>query len=258
MNEDKAARYHRLQRRAAWVSLATHAALVLGLVAGGLSLRVRDIAVAVTGGTVSSPGTVAIFTALLLLLFEAVGLPQRFYRSFVLERRYGLSSSSLEVWLADYLKGLGLGVGLAIVAAEFVYVTMARWPAWWWAVSALGGVATLVVLARVTPIVLLPMFYRFKPLDRAPLLARIDALSRRAGVPVLGVYEWSLGDKSRRANAALVGAGANRRILLSDTLLADYSDDEIEVILAHELAHHVYRDIWSGLALEALLILAGF
>jgi STE24 endopeptidase len=102
--------------------------------------------------------------------------------------------------------------------------------------------------------VLLPMFYRFKPLDRAPLLARIDALSRRAGVPVLGVYEWSLGDKSRRANAALVGAGANRRILLSDTLLADYSDDEIEVILAHELGHHAHRDIRNGLAIEAAII----
>lgn len=254
MNEDKAARYHRLQRRAAWVSLATHAALVLALVAGGLSLRIRDIAVGVTGGTVSSPATVAIFTALLLLLFEAVGLPQRFYRSFLLERRYGLSSSTLKVWLGDYFKGIGLGAVLAIAAAEFISVTMVRWPSWWWGIAALGGIAILVVLARLTPIVLLPIFYRFKPLDRAPLLARIDALSRRAGVPVLGVYEWSLGDKSRRANAALVGAGANRRILLSDTLLADYSDDEIEVILAHELGHHAHRDIRNGLAIEAAII----
>jgi STE24 endopeptidase len=236
------------------VSLATHAALLLALVPGGLAFRLRDIAAGVTDGSVSSPATIAIFTTLLLLLVEAVGLPQRFYRSFLLERRYGLSSSSVKVWAGDYVKGAGLVAALAIVAAEFVYFAIARWPSWWWGISALAGIAVVVVLARLTPAVLLPMFYRFKPLDRAPLLARIDALSRRAGVPVLGVYEWSLGEKSRRANAALVGAGANRRILLSDTLLEDYTDDEIEVILAHELGHHAHRDIRNGLLLEAGII----
>jgi STE24 endopeptidase len=97
--------------------------------------------------------------------------------------------------------------------------------------------------------VLLPLFYRFKPLDRATLRSRLESLSERAGVPVLGVFEWSLGDKTRRANAALVGMGRSRRILLSDTLLAHYSDDEIEVILAHELGHHAHRDIRNGLAM---------
>ena len=74
----------------------------------------------------------------------------------------------------------------------------------------------------------------------------------------MGVFEWQLSDRTRKANAALAGIGRTRRILLSDTLLAEHSDEEIEVILAHELAHHVHRDIWSGIALEAVLIAAGF
>ena len=102
---------------------------------------------------------------------------------------------------------------------------------------------------------LLPLFYRFSPLDRPALSARLLDLSRRAGVPVLGVFEWKLGAKTRKANAALVGSGATRRILLSDTLLADYTDEEIEVILAHELAHHAHRDILKGLAVQAVLLL---
>ena len=130
---------------------------------------------------------------------------------------------------------MGLGLLLACAAAEFVYGALARWPVWWWAITALVAALTVVVLAGLTPIVLLPLFYRFKPLDRAPLISRLETLSRRAGVPVLGVYEWSLGDKSRRANAALVGAGSYRRILLSDTLLEHYTDDEIEVILMARL-----------------------
>ena len=86
-----------------------------------------------------------------------------------------------------------------------------------------------------------------RPLDREALRTRLTSLSRRAGVPVLGVYEWGLGAKTRRANAALVGSGRTRRMLVSDTLLAEYSDDEIEVILAHELGHHVHRDMSTAL-----------
>jgi STE24 endopeptidase len=96
------------------------------------------------------------------------------------------------------------------------------------------------------------------PVDRASLRARLIDLSTRAGVPILDVYEWGLGEKTRRANAALVGTGATRRILVSDTLLQGYTDDEIEVILAHELAHYVHHDIHKALIAEGALLLAAF
>jgi len=100
--------------------------------------------------------------------------------------------------------------------------------------------------------------YRVKPLEKESLRARLLALADRAGAGVLGAYEWGLGDKTNKANAALAGIGATRRILVSDTMLADYSDEEIEVVLAHELAHHVHGDIWKGIAFESALIVAGF
>ncbi len=167
----------------------------------------------VTGAPASSASTVAVFTLLLLLLLELIGLPQRFYQTYVLERRYGLSDVPVRVWMIDHMKGLAMSLVLVLAASEFVYFALAQWPRWWWAVTAAAGALAVGVLARLTPIVLLPMFYRFKPLDRASLRARIESLSRRAGVPVLGVYEWGLGDKTRRANAALVGTGRSRRIL---------------------------------------------
>ena len=254
MNEDKAARFHRLQRRCFWLSLATQAGTMLALIPGGVAAAMRDGAVSVTGAPASSASTVAVFTVLLLALIEFIGLPQRFYQTFVLEHRYALSDVPLRVWMADHLKGLALSLILLLVAAEFVYFALAWSPHWWWAATAVAGALAVVVLARLTPVVLLPIFYRFKPLDRATLRSRIESLSQRAGVSVLGVYEWGLGDKTRRANAALVGTGRSRRILLSDTLLAHYTDDEIEVILAHELGHHAHRDIRNGLVLESLLI----
>src|SRR5213076_3335946 len=119
---------------------------------------------------------------------------------------------------------------------------------------------TLVIigLTNLAPVVLLPLFYPVKPLDRDALRTRLLALAHRAGARVLGAYEWGLGGKTKKANAALAGLGSTRRILVSDTMLADYSDEEIEVVLAHEIAHHVHGDIWKGLVFESALALIGF
>jgi STE24 endopeptidase len=116
----------------------------------------------------------------------------------------------------------------------------------------------LVLLAHVAPVALFPLFYRCEPLQRPALAQRLVALAERAGTKVLGVFEWKVSERTRKANAALTGIGRTRRILLSDTLLAVHSDDEVEVILAHELAHHVHHDIWKAMALETGLILLGF
>lgn len=256
MNEDKSARYHRLKRRGSALSLAAAAVVPAAFLLSGASVAVRDAFGAATGG--SEPGTVALFVLVFALLQEAFGLPLAFYHSFVLERRYGLSSESFGVWMADHLKAAAIGLVVGLAGAETVYFTLRQWPEWWWAISAAVFVAGAGVLAKFAPLVLLPLFYTFTPLDRESLRLRIEALSKKAGVPVLGVYEWGLGEKTRRANAALVGTGTTRRILVSDTLLAEYSDDEIEVILAHELAHHVHRDILKGLAVELVLMFAAF
>jgi STE24 endopeptidase len=246
VNETKSARYHRLKRRAALLSLVVTAALLVWLLLSGASATLRD-----------ASGSTAGYVLLLACIHEAVTLPIAFYRTFLLERKYGLSSEPTAAWLKDHAKAFVLLSFLGLGAAHVVYATMRLWPDAWWLASALALMAAVLLITRVTPTVLLPLFYRFTPLARETLRARLVDLSQRAGVRIVDVFEWGLGEKTRRANAALVGTGATRRILLSDTLLAEYSDDEIEVILAHELAHHVHRDIAKALVLELVLLLAG-
>jgi STE24 endopeptidase len=257
LNEDKSVRFHRLKRRTAVVSLLLTAALIGWLLLPGTSAALRAAAASLGGADPLSPLTIAIYVLLLAALNEAIALPLAFYRSFLLERRYGLSHEPARAWLQDHAKASALGVVFAIAAAEIVYVTIRWWPAGWWFASAVLLTGAIATLTRLAPTLLLPMFYRFTPLDRESLRARLLALSTRAGVRVLGVYEWGMGAKTRRANAALVGSGSTRRILVSDTLLAEYSDDEIEVILAHELGHHVHHDIPKAVAVEFVLLLAG-
>jgi STE24 endopeptidase len=260
MNEDKASRYHRLKRRSAVASVALSATLLAGFLLSGMSSTTADRSRLLAGSTLAghSFAAVAIYVAVLALLHEAITFPLAVYRGFILERRYDLSSESFRGWFRDHLKATAVGVVLGLAGAEIVYASLRFTASWWWALSAAVFVLVMILMAKVAPLVLLPLFYRFTPLSRESLRSRLVSLSERAGVPVLGVYEWSLGDKTRKANAALVGTGATRRIIVSDTLLAEYSDDEIEVILAHEIAHHVHRDMLTGLAAEAMLLVVAF
>jgi STE24 endopeptidase len=254
VNEDRGARYHRLRRRAG----------VMSMLAGGLWLGL----LALTGWGRTLP--FALFAAAIAGGWELVSFPFVLYRSFLLDRKYGLTSESFATWLRDHLKAFAIGLAIAEIAAFTVYGSMQIAGHAWWAAAALLFAAAGVLLSRLAPVVLMPLFYRFRPLEREALRERLIVLSRRAGVPVLGAFEWGLGEKTTRANAALVGAGRTRRILLSDTLLQNYSEDEIEVILAHELAHHVHHDLWTALALEsavtavallcadAVLVVAGY
>jgi Zn-dependent protease with chaperone function len=258
VNEPKSTRYHRLSRRVAVSSVAAGAAVLLAMTPGGGSFVLRNAARVVSGAGVDAPSTVAVYVVLLALLYQVVRLPLTFYGTFLLDRRYGLSSESLGRWAVDHLKAAALLVVLALGAAEVIYLTIRWWPRAWWLASAACVIAALAGLARIAPTVLLPIFYRFKPLDRESLRDRLVSLCARAKVPVMGAYVWSLGDRTRRANAALVGTGSTRRILLSDTLLQEYSDDEIEVIIAHELGHHAHGDIARGLLVEAVVLTLGF
>jgi STE24 endopeptidase len=210
------------------------------------------------GSGYEEPGTVAGFAFLLIVLLHLVELPFAFYQGFLLEHRYGLSNERLGQWGRDQLKGLALGVVFGVAGASVVYWAIRTSPDTWWAIAAAIFTVLMIGLVQLAPVLLLPLFYTFKPLDRPALVERLLRLSARARTRIAGVYEWVLSAHTKKANAALAGLGRTRRILLSDTLLADYSDDEIEVVLAHELSHHVHHDLWRGVALQTLLLFIGF
>jgi STE24 endopeptidase len=261
LNEDKSTRYHRLRRRADLLGTAVAGVLLLGLLLLGGAHRLRELAAAIAQwlpGGLEEAMTVVVLTILIALFLQIVELPFAFYQGHLLEHRYGLSTQAVGHWLTDQAKGVALGLLLAAAGASVVYFALREVPDDWWWISAAVFAAATVVLARMAPVVLLPIFYKFKPLDRPALVDRLMTLATRARTDVVGVFEWVLSGHTRKANAALAGMGRTRRILLSDTLLADYSEDEIEVILAHELAHHVHSDLWRGIAVHSAALVGGF
>lgn len=254
-NEDKSVRYHRLRRRAALIGSAWQVGLLLTLVASGGAVAMRETLSRLVGSSLVP--LVVVYVLALVALSEAVQLPLAFYREVTLERRYGLSTEPVARWWAGRTKTTAvLLVGL--VAAALLVLSLLRWsPGGWWLASALSFAALLAVLTQLLPVLLLPLFHVVRPLGSAALRERLLALARRAGAPAVGVFEWRVGTGTRKANAALVGLGPTRRILISDTLLADHSDEEVEAVLAHELAHHVHGDIWTALVVESILVAVG-
>jgi len=260
LNEDKSARYHRLKRRADLLATAVSATFLLWLLLSGAGFYLREVSTflgEVTPGY-EEYATVAVFAILLSLAMQFLTLPLSHYQGYRLEHQYGLSNQSFGQWAKDQIKAGALSAVLAAVGASIVYATLRESPSWWWAISAAVLAVMMVGIVQLAPVVLLPLFYTFKPLDRPALVGRLLALADRARTHIVGVYEWALSAHTKKANAALAGLGRTRRILLADTLLADYTDDEIEVILAHELSHHVNHDLWRGVALQTVLLFVSF
>lgn len=255
MNEDKAARYHRLRRQAGMLGTGAVAAVLLLSGPTGLSVWLRDLADTLAAG--SRPLAVVVFVACLGLLVEVVQLPLAYYRAVTLERRYGLSTEAKARWWTGHLTTVGTNLLVSVAAASVIAALLRAVPDWWWVICAALFSMVLVGLAQLAP-ALLPLLDDLRPLSRPSLGARLAALATRTGTPVVDVREWRVSGRTRRASATLAGVGASRRILVSDTLLADHSDEEIEVIIAHELSHHVHHDIWVAMALEVGLALLGF
>jgi STE24 endopeptidase len=188
---------------------------------------------------------------------KALGFALDFY-GFRLEHRFNLSNQRFGSWIKDEFKGWVLGLVLGAFLAEIVYALIRISPQYWWLIAWAIFIGLFVFFAQIAPVVLFPLFYKFVPLQNEELKARLVRLGERAGTRVRGVYEWKLSEKSKKANAALTGLGNTRRIILADTLLQNYSNDEIEAVLAHELGHHVHGHMIKMIVVQALVTLGGF
>jgi STE24 endopeptidase len=251
----EARRYNRIKR---WLGIADFVlglVLLLVLLATGWNGTLRDVAYRASSQTYVL--AVFFYVVMLMLIGKFLGLGLDYY-GFRLEHRFNLSNQKLRAWLWDETKGFLVGLVLACIIVELLYFIIRAAPQDWWLIAWAAFLGLFVLLAQLAPVVLFPIFYKFEPLQNDELKSRLVRLSERAGTRVRGVYKWNLSEKSKKANAALTGLGNTRRIILADTLLDNYSPDEIEAVLAHELGHHVHKHILKSILVQAGITLAGF
>jgi STE24 endopeptidase len=250
-----AARYNRIQRWLGILDFVLGLALLVVLLATGWTSTLRDLSYRAAFQNYSL--AVFFYLVMLLLVGKILGFGLDFY-GFRLEHKFQLSNQKLRSWLLDEVKGFLVGVLLGGVAVEVLYFILRQFPEHWWLIAWAAFMGLFVLMAQIAPVVLFPIFYKFEPLDDEELKRRLIVLGERAGTRVRGVYRWRLSEKTKKANAALTGLGSTRRIILADTLLDNYSPDEIEAVLAHELGHHVHKHILKSIGVQALTSFIGF
>ena len=199
-----------------------------------------------------------IFVFGLELLFSIVKFPLDYYAEFILEHRFGLSKQSFAAWLIKRLKGALVGGILGIIVLVAFYFFLINFPGFWWLVFAAFFFLLQILAAQLFPTLILPLFYKLKPLADNALHSRLKLLVEKFGYRMSGVFSFDLSRETQKANAALTGLGKTRKIIISDTLLKNFSEDEIEVVMSHELGHLVKHHMMKGITVSAVVSLIGF
>jgi len=252
---EKAKKYAAIGYRATFLGLGIGLLFLVFLLFSGFSPWLKGQVLKITQNNFLS---ILLYVAAINFIFTLISFPLTYYSGFHLEHRFSLSNQKFLSWLKDEVKGFLISLILGILLIEALYFLLGKSPTLWWFYTWAAWTLFTVILANLAPVLIMPLFYKFKPLEDEELKRRLLPLTDKAKVRVRGIFRWELGEKSKKANAGLAGWGNTRRIILSDTLLENYTPDEIEVVLAHELGHHKKAHFWKLISFGACISLAAF
>ena len=240
--QKQAKQYARIRRRLWLVDTVFGALYALAWLFLGWAVSLRGwLNRFTTNEWILVPAFVAIFGGIYFL----INLPLSYYSGFILPHRFDQSNQTLKDWIIDQLKGIAVGTPIGLILLELLYLALRATGDLWWLWAAGGMLVFSVLLSNLAPVIIMPLFNKFVPLgdEHKDLEDRLLALTKHAGTKVRGVFKFDMSKRTKSANAALTGIGNTRRIVLGDTLINEFSPDEIETVLAHELGHHVHRDL---------------
>ncbi len=250
-----ARRYRRDNLKWSIASFVVGSCLLVALMLFGLSERFADLMAACIGAHLL---LVAVYFSALYLVFSMLNLPFAFVEGYRIEHKYGFSTQNRCQWFADWLKSSAVTYLLGLIVFEVIYLVIPASPHLWWLWLSLIMIGFSVVLANVFPVVILPLFYKTTAMEEGELTDGIAALCRKACVSINGVYTINLSAKTTKANAAVVGLGNTRRILVGDTLMSKYVTDEILSAVGHEIVHYRERHMWWLILWQSIITVAMF
>jgi STE24 endopeptidase len=244
---ERARRYH----RPLYVALGIDLVAGIGVLALLAFSRVGDAAFRLVDGGPWWLDALA-FVAVVLVIATLVRLPVSFWRSYLHEKEWDLSTQTLSGWLADTAKGFGVTLVFTWIWIGGLIALARAFPFWWPLVAAVGSAAFVLVVGFVAPVLLEPLFNRFEPLADAELADELRSLAQRVGTPIRDVLVADASRRTKKSNAYVSGFGATRRVVLYDTLLERSDPRAVKLVIAHELGHRRYRHVAKGTALGML------
>lgn len=248
--EFRAKKYSRIKYRLAIFGLLYSLVLLILFQGLGLSQLLKELLLEFT---TNKALVVCLYVLAISFIFAILDLPFNLYGGYFLEHRFKLSRQKLKNWFFDQFKSGIISLLIFMITVEVFYFCLSIFPRHWWIAFASFWISLSIILARLLPTLIIPIFFKYQPLRDDQLKERILQLARKMGVKVINVFEIDFSKKTLKANAAFVGIGKSKRIILADTLKNKYSSEEIEVILAHEFAHYRLRHLFKLICAYALV-----
>jgi STE24 endopeptidase len=223
-----------------------------------LFLLLPLLVVWLTGMNLNIIGQALIFFAALAVISGIAGLPFDLYHTFVLERKYGFSTITWKLWLADLFKSLLISAIMMAIIVSVLIAFITYLPKSWWFWGWASFTLFQLVMLWLYPVLIAPLFNKFEPIQDESLKEKIMALLSKAGFQAKGIYQVDEGKRSKHTNAYFTGIGKTKRIVLYDTLLSSHTQEEIVSVLAHEIGHWKKKHILKQLAFMILASLILF
>ena len=250
----QAKKYSRIKLTLSLIGTTFSFIVTLAIVMTGFSLRVENF---VHSYTQSPYVALLLFVAVLGVLSGIISFPLSFYSGFVVEHRYNLSNQSFFQWLWEQGKAFLVSIPIAVPLMLLFYFFLREYQELWWLPVATAMFVVSMLLSKIVPVFIMPLFYKFTPLENDALKERILLLCKNTRMNVTGIFTFNLSKTTKKVNAGFTGIGNSKRIILGDTLMQHFSDEEVETVFAHELGHYVHGHIWKNILVGTLSIYAG-
>ncbi len=250
----QAKEYNRIKLALSLAGTVLSFAVTLVIVISGMSVHIEAFVYSYTHLPYLA---LLMFAALLGTVSGMISFPLTFYSGFILEHRYNLSNQNFFQWMWEHIKALLISIPIIIPLSLLFYFFLREYQSLWWLPVATSMFIVSIVLSKIAPVLIMPLFYTFTPLENDALKERILSLCKNTRMNVAGIFTFNLSKTTKKANAGFTGIGKSKRIILGDTLMQHFSDDEIETVFAHELGHYVHGHIWKNIAVGTLSIYIG-
>jgi STE24 endopeptidase len=252
--ESLAKKYSRTHQVLSVIETILFFSIIIFLLFSGLSKDIENISY-----NYSSNAYIAllIFIGIIGIAESVINFPLDFYSGYILEHKYNLSNQTIFKYFLEKAKGTAVGLVIGLPVILIFYFILINFENYWWLILGLFMFFFSVILARIAPVLIFPLFYKFKPVDDESLNKKIMSICDKTGIKIKGIFVFDMSKNTKKANAAFTGIGKSKRIILGDTLVDKFNEDEIESVFAHEAGHFKKKHILKSMLLSTILTFAG-
>jgi len=181
------------------------------------------------------------------------------YRSgYKIEHKFGFSNQNKSQFFKEELKGHAVNMLINPLLALVLFLAFRISPELWWLWAACAMIFVSVIFATLYPVLIMPIFNKYVPIEDEELKTRLGAILKKGGLKIKGFFIQDMSKQTKKENAFLGGLGKTRRVVLSDNIINNMSLDELETVLAHEVGHYRHKHMWKNIMLGTIYQLITF